>query len=123
MADGIYDHATVYRAIQRHSKDATVDIVVPPRRNAVLSKDASSAPTPRDVHIGAIREHGLFQWRWESGYYAQSKVENEFSRYKTIIGGSLRAKRTESQEREARLGCVILNPLRALGMPQSVTMK
>ncbi len=78
------------------------------------------SPTQRDAHIATILADGLSQWRWESGYYAQSGAENVFSRYKAIIGGHLRAIRQDSQEREALLGCAIPNKLCALGRPKSV---
>jgi hypothetical protein len=120
VADGIYDNATVYRAIEEHQRGVPVDVVVPPRRNAAPSKTATTTPTQRHAHIATIRADGLSQWRWESGYYAQSGVENVFSRYKAIIGGNLRAKREDSVEREAQLGCAILNKLRELGAPLSV---
>jgi hypothetical protein len=53
------------------------------------------------------------------GYYDQAYAENAFARYKRTFGGSLRAKRDDAQEREALLGCVLLNRLRKLGRPQS----
>jgi hypothetical protein len=119
VADGIYDNATVYGAIAEHQPGVPVDVVVPPRRNAAPSHNAATSPTQRDEHIARIQSDGLSKWRWESGYYAQSGVENVFSRYKAIFGGHLRAKRQDSQEREAQLGCAILNQLRALGAPLS----
>jgi len=106
VADGIYDSSTVYRAIAEHQPGVPVDVVVPPRRNAVPSRNASTSPTQRDEHIATLLADGLSQWRRESGYYAQSGVENVFSRYKAIIGGHLRAKRQDSQEREALLGSI-----------------
>ena len=50
--------------------------VVHPRKNAVLS--SKEEWTVRDHHVHRIREDGVFQWRRESGYYQQSKVENTF---------------------------------------------
>ena len=46
-------------------------------------------------------------------------AENVFSRFKRTFGGGLRAKRDESQEREASLACALLNRMRELGRPQS----
>ena len=114
------DNATVYDALAEYQDGAAIDIVVPPRRNAVPSSSAQSSPTQRDIHIAAIQSEGIFQWRRASGYYAQSHVENAFYRYKAIIGGHLRAKRADSQQREAQLGCAILNHLRDLGRSTSV---
>jgi hypothetical protein len=54
-----------------------------------------------------------------SGYYAQAYAENVFARFKTTFGGGLRAKRDESQKREASLACQLLNRMLELGRPQS----
>jgi hypothetical protein len=58
-------------------------------------------------------------WKRESGYYRQSHAENAFFRYKTILGGRLRAKRSEAQEREVAIACAVLNRMLELGRPQS----
>ena len=120
VAAGIYDNAAVYNALADHQDGVSIDIVVPPRRNAVPSPSAQSSPTQRDIHLAAIQSEGIFVWRRASGDYAQSHVENAFYRYKAIIGGDLRAKRADSQQREAQLGCANLNRLRDLGRPTSV---
>ena len=62
-----------------------------------------------------LLDEGVHQWRRESGYYQQSKVENGFYRYKTIIGRKLRARTEESREVETILGCKILNRFLELG--------
>jgi hypothetical protein len=46
-------------------------------------------------------------------------VPNVFPRFKTTFGGGLRAKRDESQKREASLACQLLNRMLELGRPQS----
>ena len=120
IADGMYDNATVYDALADHQDGVAIDIVVPPRRNATPSQTAWSTPTQRDQHLAAIQSEGICQWRRASGYYAQSHVENAFSRYKAMFGGHLRSKNVESQQREALMGCDILNRLRDLGRPTSV---
>jgi hypothetical protein len=59
----------------------------------------------------------------ESGYHEQARVENTFFRYKSIIGGRLRARHPRSQEAEAVIACNILNKMAELGRPQSFAMK
>ena len=54
-----------------------------------------------------------------SGYHRQSRVENAFFRYKSIIGDGLRARSPAGQRSEAVLGCEILNRMIALGRPVS----
>ena len=84
--------------------------MIHPRMNAVLSSNAEW--TQRDKHsryLLKILEDGIYSWRRESGYYQQSRVENTFYRYKTIIGRKLRARKEETRQVEAIIGCKILN--------------
>jgi Transposase DDE domain len=117
VGDGIFDQASVYTAVENHSPGARV--IIPPRKDAVLSPTATTAPTQRDQHVLAIESAGRCGWKRTSGYYAQSHAENAFSRFKRTFGGGLRAKRDASQEREASLACQLLNRMRELGRPQS----
>ena len=112
-----FDQSPVYTAVENHSPGAWV--IIPPRKDAVLSPTAMTAPTQRDQHLLAIENAGRFGWKRTSGYYAQSHAENAFARFKRRFGCGLRAKREESQEREASLACQLLNRMRELGCPQS----
>ncbi len=116
-ADGIYDQEPVYDAVEQHSPGAMV--IVPPRREAAPSGEATGSNSQRAHHIEAIKETGRFKWKRESGYYLQSPAENSRSRYKRIISGRLRAKRDEAQDREALVACSILNRVHEMGQPQS----
>lgn len=117
IGDGIFDQAPVYTAIEYHSPGARV--IIPPRKGAVLSSMASTAPTQRDQHLLAIESEGRCAWKRTSGYYDQAYAENAFSRFKRTFGDRLRAKRDASQEREASLACELLNRMLELGRPQS----
>jgi hypothetical protein len=66
-----------------------------------------------------VKEIGRRQWKKESGYHRQARVENTFFRYKSIVGGRLRARHSESQNAEAIIACNILNRMIALGRPES----
>ena len=116
VGDGMYDQA-VYAAVEDHSLGARV--IISPHKDAVLSPMAATSPTQRDQHLLAIENEGRFAWKRTSGYYDQAYAENVFSRFKRTLGGGLRAKRDESQEREASLACALLNRMRELGRPQS----
>ena len=76
--------------------------------------------THRDKHVQKILDEDVHKWRRESGYYQQSKVENTFYRYKTILGKKLRARTEESREVETILGCKILNRFLELGRCESI---
>ncbi len=117
IGDGIYDQEPVYAAVKQHSPGARV--IIPPRKDAVLSPTGTTAPSQRDQHLSTIERDGRFACKRTSGYYAQSHAENAFSRFKRTFGGGLRANRDEAQEREALLACELLNRMRELGRPQS----
>ena len=55
----------------------------------------------------------------EAPYYQQSRVENTFYRYKTILGKKLRSRREESRHVETVIGCNILNRFLEMGRCQS----
>ncbi len=121
IGDGIFDQAPVYAAVEGHSPGAQV--IIPPRKDAVPSPTATTSPTQRDQHISAMRNDGRFAWKRTSGYCDQAHAENALARYKRTFGGGLRAKRDESQAREASLGCELLNRIRELGRPQSYLVR
>ena len=91
--------------------------MIHPRVNAVMS--GKKEWTQRDRHVHKIRCDGVYQWRKESGYYQQSRVENTFYRYKTIIGKTLRARSEQNREVEAKIACKILNRFLELGRAES----
>ena len=121
VGDGIYDQEPVYEAVAHHSPGATV--IVPPRKDAVISDGSVNALLQRDRHIAEIETIGRSNCRRRSGYYLQSHAENAFYRYKTIIGGRLRAKRDEAQEREAAIACALLNRMHDMGRPVSYPVR
>jgi hypothetical protein len=94
-------------------------VIIPPRKDAVLSSMVSTTPTQRAQLLLAIESEGRFAWKRRSGYDDQAYVENAFARFKRTFGDHLRAKREESQKREASLACQLLNRMRELGCPQA----
>jgi hypothetical protein len=118
IADGAYDQDRVYDDVAEHSAEAAV--VVPPRSTAVLSPSAETDPTQRDRHIEAIAEQGRMGWQRTSGYNARAGVEGTMSRYKRIIGDTLRSHGRPSQEVETRIAVNVLNRMFDLGRPNSV---
>lgn len=116
--DGAYDTRSVYEAVGE-AGGAGVEIVVPPRRPATASPQATGPWAQRNRHIERIAEIGRQAWQKETGYRQQARVEGTFLRYKRILGGSLRAKGFEAQQREAMVGCTVLNTMLARGKAQS----
>ena len=120
-ADGAYDTRAVYGAIAAtNSGDPT--IMIPPKRTAAVDPHATGAWRQRNVGIERIAEVGRRQWRKESGAHRQAGAENGMYRYKRTFGDSLRARRFDSQKREAALAVNVLNRMAGLGMPCSVTV-
>ena len=113
-ADAAYDTVAVYETAG--ARGATV--VVPPAKTANVSGHGPRSPA-RDRTITWVKQLGRRRWKKVSGYQRQSRVENAFFRYKSIIGDSLRARSPAGQGSEVVLRCEILNRMTALG-PTSV---
>jgi len=118
FADGAYDGEPIYRSIAAHTPDAAV--IIPPRSTAVPSDTAETDPTQRDRHIQAIAEQGRMGWQRTSGYNARAGAEGTMSRYKRIIGDTLRSHSRPAQEVETRIAVNVLNRMLDLGRPESV---
>lgn len=121
-ADAAYDTQGVYEAVGDHARDrgrAMPQVLIPPRRRARLTDDPTLAMEQRNRNIRSVEKRGRREWHTASGYSQRSMVENGIYRYKTILGGNMRARSLAGQRLEARLGCRILNTMTQLGMPDS----
>ena len=117
-ADGAYDHRSIYERVGAAGIE-DVAIVIPPRRSAVSTGPTEGPWSQREEALERIRVVGRRQWQKESGYRQQSRVENGFFRYKSVLGGGLRARNSDAQKREATIGCHTLNQMAELGRPKS----
>ena len=71
-------------------------VVIPPARTATVSGHGPRSPA-RDRTITWVKTLGRRQWQKASWYHRQSRVENTFFRYKSIIGDGLRARSPAGQ--------------------------
>jgi IS5 family transposase len=110
-ADSAYDTIAIYDAATARG----AKVVVPPRISATRSTRSGA----RDRTVRRVRKVGRRQWKKESGYHRQARVENTFFRYKSIIGDRLRARHPKSQKAEAVIACNILNQMLEIGRPES----
>ena len=117
-ADGAYDHRSVYDQLSAAGTENVV-IVIPPRRSAVSAGPTDGPWAQRDTALERIRQVGRREWQKESGYRQQARVENSFFRYKSVLGGGLKARQGKAQRREVAIGCHILNRMAELGRPKS----
>jgi hypothetical protein len=116
-ADGAYDGKPTYDAIIGHGADAA--IVIPPRVNAV-EPNGDQPRGQRDQHIATIIRDGRMKWQASTGYGRRALVETAIGRYKSIIGGRLRARSSHAQQTEVAIGCAILNRMLGCARPKSV---
>ena len=114
-ADAAYDTTAIYDA----SASRGAEVVVPLAKSATRSRRRRSRSSARDRTIMRVKEIGRRQWKKESGYHRQARVENTFFRYKTTIGPELRARHPQAQEAEAIIACNVLNRMMGLGRPES----
>ena len=117
-ADGAYDDRSIYDRVGAAGTEDMV-IVIPPRRTAVSAGPTEGPWGQRETALERIHTVGRRAWQKESGYRQQGRVENGFFRYKSMVGGSLRARNSDAQTREAMIGCHILNRMAELAKPQS----
>lgn len=115
IADGAYDSKDVFKDLIDKNENPP-ELIVPPNKGAVMSIDPEFKQ--RNDHITFIDKHGRDAWEMYAGYSLQSKVENNFFRYKTIIGRKLASRLPKNQNTEANLGCLLLNKMTLSAMPE-----
>jgi hypothetical protein len=71
-ADSAYDTIAIYNAATARG----AKVIVPPRKTATRSKRSRA----RDRTVRRVRKVGRRQWKKESGYHRQARVENTFFR-------------------------------------------
>ena len=116
--DKAYDAFDIHRSIL--AREARP--VIPPRKGAAIRPPPrlKHPPPTRGQAVARIAEVGRKAWKQEAGYHRRSLAETAMSRYKTIIGPSLKARTFLNQHAEAAIAVKCLNRFTTLGMPVSV---
>ena len=83
LADGAYDGAST-RDLLRQRYGETLDVVIPPPKNAVIRPQSARDPTVRDRHIAQIRNNGRMAWQVATGYNQRSRIETQIGRWKSV---------------------------------------
>jgi uncharacterized protein YccT (UPF0319 family) len=117
-ADGAYDQDGAYADVAERHPDAAV--IVPPRRTAVLSDQAATAPIRRDRRLQCIAETSRTAWQNASDYNQRAKVEAAIGRSKQVIGDGLRSRKDERRMTEVNVAVDVLNRMLDLGRPNYV---
>ncbi len=81
---------------------------------------AETTPTQRDRHLELIAERGRLGWQKASGYNRRALAEAAMSRYKRVIGDTLRARTEPGQATSVAIAVRALNRMLELGRPKSV---
>ena len=116
IGDGAYDGAST-RDLLRERYGETLDVVIPPPKNAVIRPQSARDPTVRDRHITQIRRNGRMAWQAATGYNRGSRIETQIGRWKSVIGPKLKSRGFSRQITEIQLGQKVLNTMTALGRP------
>ena len=116
LADGAYDGAST-RDLLRERYGETLDVIIPPPKNAVIRPQSARDPTVRDRHIAQIRSNGRMAWQAATWYNQRSRIETQIGRWKSVIGPRLRSRSFSRQITEIQVGQKVLNTMTALGRP------
>lgn len=117
LADGAYDGTLTADLLKARFGD-TVEVIIPPPKNARPHPLSALDPTFQDQHIAAIHVCGRLAWQVSSGYNQRSRVETQMGRWKGVIGPKLKARRFESQRTEVKIAVNGLNKMTDLGRPE-----
>ena len=90
LAAGAYDGAST-RDLLRERYGETLNVVIPPPKNAVIRPQSARDPTLRDRHIAQIRSNGRMAWQAATGYNPRSRIETQIGRWKSVIGPKLKS--------------------------------
>jgi hypothetical protein len=121
IADGAYDKKRVRRALYERSLQQGEELlpILSLKHNAILDQTASPYLLQRNEDLSAIKKMGKENWKLTTGYHQRSKAETFMMRYKTIIGGKLKARTFKNQQTETIASCKILNIMLDLAKPIS----
>jgi hypothetical protein len=121
MADGAYDRTATYDAIL--ARNPLARFIVPPCKGAVPGPTAAISPTQRDLHVLAVLEHGRMNWQKASGYNRRAKIESAMSRYKRVIGDTLKSRDDTCRVTEVAIAVKSLNRMNELGRAKFVRIE
>ena len=108
-ADGAYDRDPVYQAAAARQPGSPIEVVIPPRADAVLSTTDPDQQSPRDRHIQLLAEQGRIGWQRATEYGLRNQAETAMGRYKHLIGPKLHARSRPAQHGEVTVAVAVLN--------------
>ena len=119
-ADGAYDRDPVHQAATARQPGSPIEVVIPPRADAVPSTADPDQQSPRDRHIQLMAERGRIRRQRAPEYGRRNQVETAMGRYKHLIGPKLRARSRPAQHGEVTLAVQVLNRMIREAKPISI---
>ncbi len=113
MADGAYDNTAAHDVIIARNPHAL--FIVPPCKGAVAGSTAATSPSQKDQHVLDINAHGALKSAEGGGYNRRANVEAAISRYKRVIGDTLKSRDDARRVTEVAIAVKSLNRMRELG--------
>jgi hypothetical protein len=111
--DGLYDAERIYKKLwEKKAKP-----IIPLKKNVRYLQPNKPWLKPRNEQLYAIFKMGgddLARGLWKKlvEYHKRSLVETAFSRWKRLLGASLKSRKMETQTIEVKIKCEILNKMR-----------
>ena len=110
--DGLYDAERIYKTIYELGGDA----IIPIKKNVLYRQPSKPWMKYRDEQLNIIKGLGGDDlarsiWKKLKNYHRRSLVETAFSRWKKILGASLKSRKMENQIIESQIKCLILNKM------------
>lgn len=121
IGDGAYDANDNYKL----GKKLGIEFLAPLRKDAVEHLNSFHYQVydkpgweERNAVVRHVGEFGLDGWKADVDYGRRSLVENAFYRWKTIFGGNLKSRKTDTQFAEQCLRAKIINKFNKIGLPK-----
>lgn len=92
IADGAYDLNPIYQAAEARQPGSPIEVIIPPKADAVLNTVDPDQQSPHDSHIQPLAERGHIGWQRATEYGGRNHAETIINRYKHLIGPKLRAR-------------------------------
>lgn len=114
LGDGAYDTNACYESCEKRN----IEVVVPPRKNAVFKPENSYERNLNVVEMSQCEDRKA--WKVKRGYHKRSLAETAMYCLKTIFGDNLRSRLFETQATEMLLRCQAYNRMRKLDIDAAV---
>jgi hypothetical protein len=115
--DAAYAGGPTYRAVAEHRQALpNAEGVFRPKAPDVGAAESLDPLTGRGRHVA---REGRRAWERATGYGRRNAAEWTHSRWKRVLGGSLRSRSIDAQRAEAAIVAGALNRMAELGMPRA----